>query len=75
MQGLCNNLISKFKDLVAREDDIHEHVGNFRRDENYKKGFNRYTRKKMSQMKNSFDSLSTDNIQLRKQSVNLKIDH
>lgn len=39
-------MINKFKDLVERVDDICEHVGNFRRDENHRKGFNRYTRKK-----------------------------
>ena len=33
-------MINKFKNLVKRIDDIHEHVGNFGRDENY---FNKYS--------------------------------
>lgn len=43
LESLCKDsaitLIRKFKDLVEREDDTHEHVGNFRRDEKYKKIF------------------------------------
>lgn len=41
---------------MKRVDDIHEHVGHFRGDENQKKKvLNTYAREKISQIKNSFD--------------------